>query len=47
MQGKKCFIITPIGNNGSDIFRKAQGVIESVINPILLKKRFQRYKTGL
>ena len=36
-QGKKCFIITPIGSDGSEIFRKAKGVIESVIKPVLEK----------
>lgn len=34
-QGKKCFIITPIGDNGSETFRMAKGVIESVIKPLL------------
>ena len=34
-QEKKCFIITPIGNENSDTFRKAKGVIESVIKPVL------------
>lgn len=34
-QGKKCFIITPIGNENSDIFRKAKGVIENVVKPVL------------
>ena len=34
-QGKKCFIITPIGSENSDIFRKAKGVIESAIKPVL------------
>lgn len=32
---RKCFIITPIGNDGSDTFRKAKGVIDSVLKPIL------------
>ena len=32
---KTCFIITPIGNPKSEIFRKATGVIQSVIRPIL------------
>ena len=27
-KGKKCFIITPIGNENTDVFRKAKGVIE-------------------
>lgn len=32
---KKCFIITPIGSEGSDIRKKAEGVIDAVINPVL------------
>ena len=32
---KRCFIITPIGNEGSDIRKKADGIINAVINPIL------------
>lgn len=43
-QGKKCFIITPIGNENSSIFRKAKGVIESVIKPILEKYGFDDIK---
>lgn len=35
MQGKRCFIITPIGETNSEIFRKAKGVIDSVIKPVL------------
>lgn len=42
--GKRCFIITPIGNANSDIFRKAKGVIESVIKPVLEKNRFDDIK---
>ena len=38
--GKKCFIITPIGDINSDIFRRASGVIENVIKPILKKYGF-------
>ena len=34
-KSKKCFIITPIGKENSDVFRRAKGVIESVIKPIL------------
>lgn len=34
-EGKKCFIITPIGDEESSTFRKARGVIESVIKPLL------------
>lgn len=41
---RKCFIITPIGNDNSDIFRKARGVIESVIKPILLDYGFYDIK---
>lgn len=43
-QGKKCFIITPIGNDGSDIFRKAKGVIDSVIKPVLQRNGFDDIK---
>ena len=32
---RKCFIITPIGSDNSDTFRRAKGVIESAIKPIL------------
>ena len=34
---KTCFIITPIGDEKSDTFRRAKGVIESVIKPVLQK----------
>ena len=34
-QKRKCFIITPIGESNSSIFRKAKGVIDSVIKPVL------------
>ena len=44
VQGKKCFIITPIGNDNSDIFRKAKGVIESVIKPVLTHYGFYDVK---
>lgn len=43
-QGKKCFIITPIGNENSDIYRKAKGVIESVIKPVLKENGFDDIK---
>lgn len=33
---KTCFIITPIGVQSSDIRRKTDGLIESVIKPVLL-----------
>lgn len=32
---RKCFIITPIGSDNSDTFRRANGVIESAIKPVL------------
>ena len=41
---KKCFIITPIGNENTDVFRKAKGVIESAIKPILMKYGFDDIK---
>ena len=43
-QEKKCFIITPIGDEGSNTFRKAKGVIESVIKPILHENGFNDIK---
>lgn len=43
-QKRKCFIITPIGNENSDIFRKAKGVIESVIKPVLIECGFDDIK---
>lgn len=41
---RKCFIITPIGNDGSETFRKAKGVIESVIKPTLFDYGFDDIK---
>lgn len=43
-QGKKCFIVTPIGNEDSDIFRRAKGVIDSVIKPVLEEYGFDDIK---
>lgn len=43
---KKCFIITPIGDSNSVIFRKAKGVIESVIRPVLQKHGFNDIKAA-
>lgn len=34
---KYCFVITPIGNVGSEIFIKANGLINAVIKPVLEK----------
>lgn len=45
-QEKKCFIITPIGDSNSIIFRKAKGVIESVIRPVLQKNGFNDIKAA-
>lgn len=41
---KKCFIITQIGSEESSTFRKAKGVIESVIKPVLQKYNFMDIK---
>lgn len=41
---KKCFIITPIGDEGSNTFRKAKGVIESAIKPVLQENGFDDIK---
>ncbi|WP_127580874.1 hypothetical protein [Paenibacillus koleovorans] len=38
---KKCFIITPIGGDNSEIRRAAEGVIDAVIVPALTELRFQ------
>lgn len=43
-QKRKCFIITPIGELDSPIFRKAEGVIKSVIKPILIRNGFYDIK---
>ncbi|GIP48777.1 hypothetical protein J53TS2_23680 [Paenibacillus sp. J53TS2] len=32
---KKCFIVTPIGNDSSEIRRAAEGVIDAVVIPVL------------
>lgn len=44
VQERRCFIITPIGNENSDTYRKAKGVIESVIKPILQERGFEDIK---
>ena len=41
---RSCFIITPIGDASSETFRKAKGVIESVIKPLLARHGFQDVK---
>lgn len=37
---KECFIITPIGSIGSEIFNKTEGLINSVLKPVLEKFNF-------
>jgi len=37
---KDCFIITPIGASNSETFKKADGLIRSVLRPILSKYGF-------
>jgi hypothetical protein len=37
---KKCFIISPFGHDGSEIRRKAEGLIEAVIKPVLSELGF-------
>lgn len=39
-KNKKCFIITPIGNDKSDTRRMADGVITSAVKPVLEGKGF-------
>ena len=41
---KRCFIITPIGDERSETFRMAKGVIESVIKPVLERNGFEDIK---
>ena len=36
VEKKKCFIITPIGSEGSEIRKKADGIITAVIKPVLV-----------
>lgn len=43
---EKCFIITPIGNSDSEIFRQISGVINSVIKPTLKKYGFLDIKAA-
>ena len=37
---KDCFIITPIGGAGSETFKKTDGLIKSLLTPILLEFGF-------
>lgn len=43
---KSCFIITPIGEQKSEIFRKITGVIDSVIKPVLSQYDFTDVKAA-
>ncbi|VUC84969.1 Uncharacterised protein [Raoultella terrigena] len=37
----RCFIVTPIGNSDSPTRRKAQGILDAVIRPVLEEKGFE------
>ena len=38
---KRCFVVTPIGSSASATRRKAQGMLDSVIKPLLKEQGFQ------
>lgn len=38
---KKCFFITPIGDQKSNEFEKLEGLIENVLNPVLEEKNYE------
>lgn len=38
---KTCFIITPIGPEGSEIRREIEGIIDEVINPVLMEMGYE------
>ncbi|MDO6560970.1 MULTISPECIES: hypothetical protein [Paraglaciecola] len=40
---KKCFIVTPIGEDGTEVRRSADGLIDSVIEPICKKLDLEMY----
>lgn len=40
---KSCFMVTPIGSDGSDIRRHADGILDGVINPILKKRGYDTH----
>lgn len=40
-EGKKCFVISPIGDDGSETRRAIDGLLEAVLSPVLLKLGFQ------
>lgn len=43
MEIKKCFIVTPIGNDNSEIRRSAEGLIDALIEPILTEMGYKIY----
>lgn len=38
---KNCFVVTPIGGSDSSTRRKAQGILDTVIKPVLKEKGFE------
>lgn len=38
---KNCFVVTPIGNSDSQTRRKAQGILDTVIRPVLIEKGYK------
>ena len=40
---KRCFVVTPIGSGGSTTRRAADGLINSVIKPVLERYGYQVY----
>ncbi|WP_072570098.1 hypothetical protein [Enterobacter sp. SA187] len=38
---KHCFVVTPIGNSDSQTRRKAQGILDTVIRPVLIEKGYK------
>lgn len=38
---KNCFVVTPIGNSDSQTRRKAQGILDTVIKPVLVEKGYK------
>lgn len=41
LANKKCFVVTPIGSNGSPIRRATEGLINSALRPILKAMGFE------
>lgn len=41
VQKKTCFIITPIGKKDSETYRKTEGLLESVLEPVLEKNNYE------